>query len=132
VQWSGDLTDLALLLGAKLPPPHSRLPWMLRVNDVAGALAARGWPTGLDAQVSVALVGDGQPAGWHIQVADGAAVAERAEPGGLPELHVRGLARLYAGAGDSRQLLRVGLLDRPCPVLDALFSGPAAQLLNFF
>jgi predicted acetyltransferase len=129
VVWHGPTDDLALLLPSVLPPPEKVRPWMLRVVDPAGAVAARGWAADVD--VAFRLVDtDGGERGWRLQVTDGQG---RLEPndGATTRLHTRGSALLWAGAGTD-VLRRTGLLDGPLPGADAAFAGPEPLLRDHF
>jgi predicted acetyltransferase len=113
--------------------------WMLRVLDVAAALAARGYPGGLDTAVVLAVHDpeSGANSGtWRLDVADGKGAAERIsdDVDGL-RLSARGLAALYAGRPVS-VLRRSGLarggdedLDG---VLDAVFATSRPYLTDYF
>jgi predicted acetyltransferase len=117
---------------------HSVNPWMSRVVDVAGAVAARGWPAPLVGAVDVTLLDEACPwnAGEFRLVLDGG--AGRIEPGGRggAVLTERGLALLYAGAASTAVVRRAGLLTGGDPAtdafLDAAFAGPRPALLDYF
>ena len=132
VLWRGPLQDVALLTAAPVPPPTTVQPWMLRVVDPAGAVAARGYPAGVAVEADLQLVEHGTTTSWHLSVADGRAGLQPAAGTGAPTLHVRGLSLLYAGAATTATLLRTRLLDRPLPALDAVFAGPPPVLLDYF
>jgi predicted acetyltransferase len=131
-RWRGPLQDVALLTVAPVPPPTTVRPWMLRVVDPAGAVAARGFPSGVAVETDLSLLDDGTVTHWHLSVGDGQGSLEPAAAGGAAVLHVRGLALLYAGSATTATLVRTGLLDRPQPALDAVFAGPAPVLLDYF
>jgi predicted acetyltransferase len=123
-RWRGSTADLALVLRGPLPAPSAVQPWMLRIVDPAAALTVRGWLHDGTAAFCV----DGR--GWQVQVEQGTATVTSCDPHGLPVLHRRGLALLYAGLGVGR-LLRAGLVDRPAPEL-ALLDGPAPEIADYF
>ena len=135
VRWRGSVDDLVLLLGRRVPPPNESQPWMLRITDAPAAVAARGFPPGVAAEASFELIDPDVPeheGAWRLVVRDGAGALERCDlTPGLPTLHVRGLALLYAG-GDAATLRRVGLLDGELPGIDLAFTGPAPRLLDYF
>ena len=82
------------------PRSTSDWPWMLRLVDVAGAVAARGWPSAVSGRVELDIVDDVIPAnaGPHVlEVADGAASLSRAAPARSRSTS-RDLAAIYAGA----------------------------------
>lgn len=133
VLWRGSTDDLALHLPGSLPPPEAVQPWMLRVLDPAGAVAARGFLPGLAVAASFALEGrHGDPVGWRLEVSDGRAALEPDPARDLPLLSARGFALLYSGVATDGRLVRGGLLDRPVPGLAAAFSGPPPTLLDYF
>jgi predicted acetyltransferase len=92
--------------------PESANPWMLRVIDAAGAVAARGWPRHLTGEVDLELTDDVCPwhQGRHRLVLSGG--NGRLEPGGAGAVRLtpRGLAAWYAGAATPQQLRRSGFL----------------------
>jgi predicted acetyltransferase len=116
---------------------QGREPWMLRVIDAAGAMAARGWPPHLSASVDLALDDDVCPwnaGAWRL-VLDGG--EGRLEPGGsgAVRLTMRGLAVLYAGAASPAVLRRAGLLagdERSDELLAAASAGPPPALQDYF
>jgi predicted acetyltransferase len=131
-------------VGAHLPlesaREHRAEVWMHRPVDVAAAVAARGWPTGVAGSVDFRLVdpllswNDGA---WRLTLSAGEGRLERAavEPG--LTLTVRGWALLWCGAARTGQLRQAGLLSGSDPVaeaaLDALVGGGgAAALLDYF
>jgi Sterol carrier protein domain len=116
---------------------HSE-PWMLRVVDFTGAVAARGWPrAGLlrpGLSVDVELVDPHAP--WHAGryriVVDGGRVVTAPGGQGTVRLTAAGLATWYAGAADSTALRRAGLLAGDAAasaVLDALTGTPGTPRL---
>jgi predicted acetyltransferase len=116
---------------------ESRDPWMLRVLDAAGAVAARGWPAHLSGAVDLALDDDVCP--WNsgpqrLVLEDGEG---RLEPGGSGAVRftMRGLAVWYAGAADPAVLRRAGLLagdDSADAFLAAASAGPRPALQDYF
>jgi predicted acetyltransferase len=130
--------DPALFL---FPPAESRIeshePWMLRVVDAAGAVAARGWPTHLSGAVDLDLVDDECP--WHagphrLVLADGKAVLEAGGTGAV-RFTPRGLGAWYAGAASPAVLRRAGLLSGDAgadELLLAATAGPPPTLHDYF
>lgn len=125
------------LLPEALPAPTKVVPWMLRITDLPVAVAARGWPTGVDVAVDLDVV-DPQVAehsgSCRLVVRDGSGGVE---PGGAGAVRVdvRGLAVLYAGTASTAALARAGLLSGPAEALaalDAAFAGPRPQCLDYF
>jgi predicted acetyltransferase len=117
---------------------ESHDPWMLRVLDAAGAVAARGWPVHLAGSVDLALDDDVCPwnSGAHRLVIEGG--SGRFEPGGTGavRLTMRGFAVLYAGGAGPALLRRAGLLsggdDASDAFLAAATAGPPPALLDYF
>jgi predicted N-acetyltransferase YhbS len=107
-------------------------PWMLQILDVPGALAARGWPAGLDLEVDLRVtppthVPDDATGGDRVlRVADGAATCEPGGTGAV-EVAVTDLAALYSGHLDPAQLVGEGRLrgatDAQVGGLRAAFAG---------
>ncbi len=117
--------------------------YMLRVVDLAGAVAARGWPPGASADLILEL--DDPVCPWNtgrhrLVVEGGAGVIESgpAQPD-LPcgtILTVTGLALLYAGGISVSTLRRAGLVRGGNPdsdaLLDSVFCGPRPSILDYF
>lgn len=111
--------------------------WMLRVLDAPAAIAARGFPAGVTADVPLILHDEHRPGNtgaWRLTVEAGAGrlepAAERSE---ATRLRARGLAALYAGV-PMATLRRSGLArggDATDPVLDAAFAA-TPFMLNYF
>lgn len=131
VSWLGPPDATALR--STVPPPHTSRPWMLRVVDAPGAIAARGFAPAVSTDAVFELL-DPQvrehEGTWRLTVASGRGRLERAQ-GPAPRLHVRGLALLYAGVAGPDRLVRQGLLDGPAPALD-VFAGPGPVLTDYF
>ncbi|WP_169789709.1 GNAT family N-acetyltransferase [Actinoplanes subtropicus] len=118
--------------------PESAQPWMLRLVDAPGAVAARGWPRLLTGEVDLELTDDVCPwnQGRHRLVLEGG--KGRLEPGGAGTVRLtpRGLASWYAGAATPRQLRRSGFLTGgdagTDELLHAATAGPVPTLHNYF
>jgi predicted acetyltransferase len=113
--------------------------FMLRINDVAGALEARGYAA--EAKGSLTLqVAEGwverTPHTYRLDVADGAARVSSVTAEPDLSLDQRALAQLYSGYLTPRQAADMGLLTVHDPAAlgraQALFSGPTAFLADFF
>jgi predicted acetyltransferase len=120
------------------PTVHDHHSWMLRVVDAPAAVAQRGFPTGVTAEVDLDLADDELPGNagrWRLQVSDGVGRLERGGDGHVA-LRPGGLAALYTGRLDPESLQRLGLLraDRPSAYagLAAAFAGPAAHCWDYF
>ena len=130
-------------------------PYLLRVLDAAGAIAARGWPAGLRGSMTMAIddpqlpwnsglyrleVGGGEARLASADAEFGSGSGHRAAAGdgaaGALTVHPRGLAVLYAGSVDPAALRRVDLLDGGSPADDeflaAAFAGPQPAIMDFF
>lgn len=128
-------TDLPVSLLARHVPAFQRAsitndcPWMLRLVDVAGAMAARGWPSAVTGRIELDIADAAIPAnaGPHVfEVADGMA---RLTPGGsgAVAVTVNDLAVAYAG-GDVRGLADAGRLTGATPAdVDLLVAACATH-----
>jgi predicted acetyltransferase len=112
--------------------------WMTRLVDAPAAVAARGYPEGVDAAVHLQIAD--QQASWNagrwvLQVRGGKGVLE---PGGTGEigLTVNALAPLYTGLATPWSLARHGLLTggsaADLRALAAAFAGPPPWMVEFF
>ncbi len=126
MSWCGCTEDLALFLNRCLPGPAKSQPWMLRVLDPVRAVAARGFAPG-ESTTAFAVSGTG----YRLEVADGRGQLSVVPAEGLPDVHPRGLALLYAGAAQGR-LARAGLAERDLPELEEAFRGPRPEILDYF
>lgn len=134
VTWFGSAEDpLLLLLAEQRLVARVAQTWMLRLLDVPGALAARGYPRGLTSEVHLEVEDDVFPenAGrWVVEVAGGEGRVRAGGAGGLRG-HVRALASLYSGHRSAVELARLGLLTGTPEALeraDELFvSRPPAM-----
>lgn len=111
--------------------------WMLRVLDVPQALAARGYPRGIEAELHLSIRDEILPANdgrFVLRVSGGVGAAEPGGDGRLA-LDVRGLAALYTGHLSPDQLVLTGLLEGPEPEREAaaaVFAGPAPWMRDMF
>ena len=112
-------------------------PWMLRLIDVAGAIAARGWSPHVSGSVDIELTDPECPwnAGAFRLVLDGGEA--RWERGGTGRVRFtpRGIASWYAGAATPGTLRRADLLDGGTDddaFLLAATAGPTPTLLDYF
>lgn len=115
-----------------------RRPWMFRIIDATGAIAARGWSRHLRGEVDLELVDPECPwnAGTYRLVLDGGeARLERGGTQGGACFSPRGFALWFAGAAPPDALRRAGLLSGD-PSGDALLAvataGPTPELLDYF
>jgi predicted acetyltransferase len=113
------------------------LDWMVRVTDVERALAARGYPRTLRAEVELDVrdeIVERNAGRWTIHV-DGDSVEIGRGGRGRTVLDVRSLAPLYTGYLSARALRRIGWLDAPdddVAALDEIFRGPMPGMGEMF
>jgi predicted acetyltransferase len=145
VVWSGGVLDtLAYLLSENLTAGakarvgvRNSYDWMLRIVDVAGALAARGYPPGLSAAVDLEVDDPTLPANagrYRLTVADGRAEVTRGGAGRV-RAEVRGLAALYTGFAAPDELRALGQIEGPeadLALLGAIFGGPRPWIPDMF
>lgn len=141
VTWAGGPEDMLIRLmpevGATIASWEQ---WMLRVTDVAGALNARGWPTGIRAGLTFDVADpllSGNGGRYRLEVDDGKAGVERLDGSGKADitLGVDALATLYTGHLTPRTLANLELLHASEPALDTaafLFAGPKPWLSDMF
>jgi len=110
--------------------------WMTRIVDAAGAIAARGYPPGVRAEVHLQIADRVAP--WN----DGRFVLRveggegKLSPGGTGDVHVsvNALASLYTGWAKAPVLAAAGLVHhagrRELADLDAAFAGPRPYLFD--
>ncbi|WP_433188198.1 GNAT family N-acetyltransferase [Actinoallomurus sp. CA-150999] len=114
-----------------------RVSWMLRVLDAPAAVAARGFPAGLSAEVPLTITDEARPGNagaWRLSVDGGRGTLTRTDdaPDAL-RLPARALAALYAGVPLTR-LRRSGLAEGDAStdaILDAAFGG-TPYMLDYF
>jgi predicted acetyltransferase len=113
---------------------------MLRIHDLPGAVAARGWPEGVDLEVHLRVtppshvLDDTTGGHWVLGVADGRATCEPGGPGSVA-IAATDLAALYSGHLDPVQLVTegrlVGATQAQVSGLRAAFAG-SPTLPQFF
>lgn len=131
VRFRGPTAGLDVLLTDVVPGPHERRPYSLRVLDPVAAVAARGWAADVDLAFDLVDPERGDRA-YRLTVQNGVGRLGAALGRGLPRLHTRGLALLYAGAADPAALRRLGLLEGSLPGLPAALTGPRPALHDYF
>jgi predicted acetyltransferase len=132
VHWKGpDPEPLALLLPEQDIRQLRQDRWMARVVDVPGAFAARGYPPWLRGRITIGVEDATCPwvdGTWTIEVDGGEGKAVRV--GDDADLHTTaaGLAALFAGHLDARDLATLGVvrgLDQAgVEFLQAMHAGP--------
>jgi predicted acetyltransferase len=132
------LDTLTLLLPEQVIEVVGVNRWMIRIVDAAGAIAARGYPAGVRAEVHLHLADRLAP--WN----DGRFVLRvdggegKLSPGGTGDVHlsVNALASLYTGWASAPVLAGAGVVhhasDRDLAALDAAFAGPRPYLFDNF
>lgn len=132
------LDGLAMHLGEQVISTVHAHQWMLRLVDVAGAVAARGYSPAVQAVVDLMLddpVVAANRGPVRLVVADGVG---RVEPGGSGgcEISVGPLSALWTGSVSARVLAATGFLRgataADLAALDAVFAGPRPALNDDF
>jgi predicted acetyltransferase len=132
VLWKGpDPEPLALLLGEQDIRQVRQDRWMARVVDVPGAFAARGYPSGLRGRLTMGVSDDVCPwvdGTWTIEVDGGEGKAVRVGDDAELRTDAAGLAAVFAGYHDPRDLATLGVvrgLGSPeIEFLQAMHAGP--------
>ncbi|MCB0970672.1 MAG: GNAT family N-acetyltransferase [Acidimicrobiales bacterium] len=135
----GPAEDDLFLLADHTDPEvvRNEIRWMLRLVDLPGAVAARGWPPGASGTVHLEVADDQAPwnAGrWVLEVDGGLA---RLSPGGdgSVQASIGGLAAWWSGYAAASRLVRTGHLagDREAVArLDGLLPAAPPVLLDFY
>lgn len=124
-----------------VPQPGVRVaalePWWLRIIDLPGALAARGYPAGLSVDLHLDHTDEDLPENrgrWLVRIADGRATVE---PGGAGRIRTtaRGLSGLFSGAFPASRMASAPDLvadGADLALLDAAFVGPPPWIGNHF
>jgi predicted acetyltransferase len=110
--------------------------WMLRLVDVPGALAARGYPP-LELAVDLDVTDRSLPENsgrYRLEVADGRVQVTRGGSGAV-SLDERALATLFSGYATPAELARLGSVRGDAASLarlGALFAGPPPTMSDYF
>lgn len=117
----GPAEDDLLLLVPHAPPEivRAEIRWMLRLVDVAGAVAARGWPAGAAGRVELEVDDPHAPwnhGRWVLEVSDGRATLERGGAGEV-QIEIGALSSWWAGYATPHRLARTGSLRTARPEL---------------
>ncbi len=132
------LDELMLLLPEQVVELAGVNHWMTRIVDAPGAIAARGYPSGVRGEVHLQI--SDRLAPWNdgrlvLRVEDGEG---KLIPGGTGEVQVSitALASLYTGWASAHALAAAGLVRhaaaRDLTSLDAIFAGPRPYLFDNF
>jgi len=112
--------------------------WMLRIVDVASALAARGYAPGVAGEIHLDVVADEvlpeNVGKWTVRVGDGGAQVERGGRGAV-RCGIRGLAALYSGFQSANDLRASGFVegdDASIAAASAVFAGPTPWMADHF
>jgi predicted acetyltransferase len=113
-------------------------PYLLRVVDLGAAVAQRGWPAGIAADIPLTVEDPVCPwnTGHHrLVLEDGSARLEPGAPGGY-RIGPRGLGVLMAGGVTTAPLRHASLIEGGSAaddvMLDAAMAGPRPAILDFF
>jgi len=142
LQTSG-LDLIRCMLGASTWQAMASPPYMLKILDVPGALAARGYPAAVKVSLEFAVHGDGYTANdgrYALEVADGTASCLRLgelESGTptIPTFTPQGLALAYAGAQSCAGIRMVDGLTGPeadDEAWNAIFGGRPFRIRDRF
>ncbi len=129
---------LLLLLPEQEISVLAEIRWMTRVVDARGAVAARGFASGLDLEVPVSLHDPVLPenqGNFVLRVQGGRGELAPGGRGG-PELAIGAFSSLYTGWASAEMLRRAGKLeggsDAERAALDAAFAGPTPWMVDEF
>ena len=138
VSWNGSPTDpLVHLLGEQIAQPTRTRDWVLRIIDVQGALAARGYPQGYEGELHFAV--DDELLPWNdgrfvLKVAGGRGDVYKGGRGDL-KIGIRGLASLYSGHLTPPEIKTLGGLEgTDFAMADAslMFASPRPWMADHF
>ena len=140
VHWKGpDPEPLALLVAEQDIRQLRQDHWMARVVDVAGAFTARGYPAGLRGRITIGVSDDTCPwvdGTWTIEVDGGEGKAVRVGDDAELRTSAAGLAALFAGYHDPRDLAALGVvrgLDQAgVEFLQAMHAGPSPWSPDYY
>ncbi|MBX3231330.1 MAG: GNAT family N-acetyltransferase [Labilithrix sp.] len=140
VKWEGGVNDVFANL---LPERHVTISlidyFMVRVIDVAAALAARGFPPNATGGFTLELDDRSMPENsgrYGVALAEGRATVTRGGTNGARvATDERGLAALYSGFTPAHVLADAGWLEADeatCALLDAWLAGPTPTMRDAF
>ena len=128
---------LALLLPEPRLSTRYAHQWMLRAIDPQKAIAERGFPAGVEAEVDFALEDEDLPSNagaFRLSVSGGKGRLERTQKARL-RMGIGAFSSWYSGWGDATTLLRAGLVEDPGhegALLDACFAGRTPWMMDEF
>jgi predicted acetyltransferase len=138
VRWKSSITDsLTLLLPEQTAKICQSDRWMLRIVDVCKALAARGYPPGVEAELHLDIQDNLLSANqgkFILSVANGRGEVTKGGKGEF-KLDIQGLAPLYSSLFTPHQLQLAGKLDATATALSTatqIFAGVSPWMMDFF
>lgn len=136
--WCGSVVHpLLLFLPEQTAKVKNSSIWMLRIVNVAKALSERGYPTGVEAELHLAVQDDlltDNNGNFILRVSGGSGEVTRGGKGEL-RLNIRGLSPLYTGLYTPHQLQFSGFLeasDRVLATATKIFAGSVPWMADFF
>ncbi|MGH3716402.1 MAG: GNAT family N-acetyltransferase [Micromonosporaceae bacterium] len=121
----GPTDPLRWLTREEVVKPYDEKRWMLRVLDLPAALAGRGYPAGVDTELTLTVEDPQLPANtgtWRLSVTAGTGKASAVDPDPAAlRLGANGLAALYAGT-PLPTLRATGLATGGDPTTDPLYD----------
>jgi predicted acetyltransferase len=138
VYWiDGVIPTISLCLPEQIAKQRSAMQWLVRVVDVVRALATRGYPEQMAAELHLEIKDDVLPANsdrFVMQVEQGNCQVKRGGTGSF-KTTINGLASLYTSLFSARQLRQSGLAeaeDGIVTIADQIFSGTCPWMSDFF
>ncbi len=136
--FAGPVHPIISLMAQQVYKSEFKFHWMLRLIDAPAALAARGWPVGVDIEVTLHIHDSLLPENegvWRFRLSRGLATLERTDHSPACELDIRALASLYSGFLSPTQARLVGVLngsDEAIAALTAAFPPNRAGMNDMF
>lgn len=134
----GPVDELLLVLPEQEVTQVSNNRWMHRLVDAPAAIAARGFPPDVAAEVHFALHDHLAPwneGRWVLRVEDGHGELVAGGTGDL-QITINGLSSMATGWGSAASLAGAGALHHSTPAdraaLDAIFAGPTPTMVDEF
>jgi predicted acetyltransferase len=133
----GTNDTLLFLLAEQKQKVSSSLDLMLRIVDVSGALTARGYPAGVNAELHLEVRDELLPTnnGRFVLTVGDRRASVRGGGAGSVRLHVRDLAALYSGYMTPSELQAAGTLDgqeADLAIAAQIFAGPRPWTPDMF
>jgi predicted acetyltransferase len=139
VSWNGPINDpVAILVDEQLIQSPFTHRWMLRLLNVADALACRGYPV-ISADITLAIddpIYAENTGTWRLHVHGGKADVERVEtPPDMQPISIGAVSAMFTGYLRPRDAVRLGAVASDAAIvedLDRLFAGPDPWCPFFF